>query len=82
MVKDGCLTGLWGTQLDITALKNAEEALRRSEARIRALLNAFPDMIMELSLDGMIINMVPPKGLEMLMPANRCRVRELLNGLD
>jgi PAS domain S-box-containing protein len=59
IIKDGCLTGLWGTQLDITALKKAEEALRRSEARTRALLNAIPDMIFEFSRDGTILQFIP-----------------------
>lgn len=59
ILKDDCLVGLWSTQLDITALKNAEEALRKSEARLRALLNAIPDMIFEFSRDGRILQFIP-----------------------
>ena len=59
VIKDGCLVGIWGTQLDITALKNTEEALRLSEARTRALLNAIPDMIFEFSQDGRILQFIP-----------------------
>ncbi len=46
------------------------QALQQIEGRIRALLNAFPDMILELSLDGTIINMVPPKGTDTPMPVD------------
>ena len=67
---------------DITQRKRAEIALRESEARIRALFSAFPDMIMEISLDGRIIHMVPPKGFERTMPADYFigkRISEVFN---
>ncbi|MBN2119383.1 MAG: PAS domain S-box protein [Anaerolineales bacterium] len=53
---------------DMSAQKQMMQALQQSEARIRALVDAFPDMIMELSLEGVIVNVVPPKGSEMPMP--------------
>ena len=68
VIKDGCLVGLWGTQLDITALKNAEEALRRSETRTRALLNSIPDMIFEFRRDGTILQFIPSETNEPLFP--------------
>jgi PAS domain S-box-containing protein len=56
---------------DMSAQKQTMQALQQSEARTRALVDAFPDMIMELSLEGIIINVVPPKGLERPMPTDR-----------
>lgn len=53
---------------DMSTQKKTMQALQQSEARIRALLSAFPDMIMELSVDGMIVNVAPPKGYEIAMP--------------
>jgi signal transduction histidine kinase len=58
VIEQECLVGLWGTQLDITALKNAEHALRSSEARTRALLDAIPDMIFEFKRDGTILQFI------------------------
>ncbi|HSB01434.1 MAG TPA: PAS domain S-box protein [Anaerolineales bacterium] len=56
---------------DMSVQKQMMQALQESEARIHALVDAFPDMIMELSLEGVIINMVPPKGVEARMPTSR-----------
>lgn len=54
---------------DMSVQKQTMQALQQSEARTRALVDAFPDMIMELSLEGVIVNVVPPKGFETEMPA-------------
>ena len=53
---------------DMSTQRSTTQALQQSEARIRALLEAMPDMILEISADGLIINMVPPKGMESAMP--------------
>ncbi|MEW6286796.1 MAG: GAF domain-containing protein [Chloroflexota bacterium] len=53
---------------DMSEQKKTMEALRQSEARFRILLEAFPDMILEISREGVIKNMVPPKGMEASMP--------------
>ena len=52
---------------DMSTQKLTMQALQQSEARLRALLNAIPDAILELSLDGRVINMIPPMGLESVM---------------
>ncbi|MEP7134663.1 MAG: PAS domain S-box protein, partial [Chloroflexota bacterium] len=62
---------------DMSAQKQTMDALQQSEARIRALLEAMPDMILEISADGLIINMVPPKGREAVMPPERFTGRQI-----
>jgi len=53
---------------DMSAQKATMQALQQSEARTRALLEAMPDTIMEVSSDGTIINMLHPEGMEVAMP--------------
>ena len=53
---------------DMSNQKQTMEALQQSEGRIRALLDAMPDMILETLADGLIVHMVPPKGMEQVMP--------------
>jgi two-component system sensor kinase FixL len=68
VIQDDCLVGLWETKLDISVLKYTEEALRHSEARLRALLNAVPDMIFEISRDGRILQFIPSAITPPLIP--------------
>ena len=68
VIEEGQLVGLWGTQLDITALKNTEDALRRSEARMRALLDAVPDMIFEFTGDGTFVQFISSPTNRPLLP--------------
>jgi len=48
----GVVTGLIYMNVDITERKRAEQALRASESRVRALLDANPDLIVRLTRDG------------------------------
>lgn len=68
IIKDENLVGLWGSQLDITTLKKTEDALRRSEARTRALLDAVPDMIFEFNSDGTILQFIASANNQPLLP--------------
>jgi PAS domain S-box-containing protein len=49
------LSGVTGTLEDITAHKQAQEALRRSEAASRGLLAALPDAVLRLSRNGLVL---------------------------
>jgi len=68
IIRDGNLIGMSGTQLDITPLKQVQEALQLSEARTRALLDAIPDMTFELNRDGTILQFIPSAVNEPLFP--------------
>jgi PAS domain S-box-containing protein len=81
IIEEDCLVGLWGTQLDITVLKKTEDALRQSEARTRALLDAIPDMIFEFNRDGTILQFIPSSTSRPLLPPEqflRRKIREVL----
>ncbi len=43
--EDGNVTGLLGVALDITAQKQAEIDIRESEAKMKTLINALPDLV-------------------------------------
>lgn len=52
--------GLVGVHTDVTEQKRVESALRRSEARNRALVEALPDFVVLLSRDGVIRDVAAP----------------------
>ena len=56
---------------DTTEEKKAQEELRKSEARNRALLNAIPDMIFELDKNGVFINFFKPEEVDPELPPNQ-----------
>ncbi|MBK9927752.1 MAG: PAS domain S-box protein [Anaerolineales bacterium] len=66
--KDKNLIGIWGTQLDVTTLQQTQIALQRSEARLRALLEATPDMIFEFDRDGRILQFISSSTMNTLLP--------------
>jgi len=56
----GDTLGLIGVHTDVTEQKRVESALRRSEARNRALVEALPDFVVLLSRDGVIRDVAAP----------------------
>jgi len=67
---------------DMSGQRQTLSALQKSEARTRALLEAMPDMIVEIIAGGVVQNMVPPKGMEKAMPTENFtgrNVREIFS---
>jgi len=65
---------------DITEQKQAQEALRDAEARTRALLTAIPDMIFEISREGVFKGYIPSTEINPLIPPEQFigkNIREL-----
>lgn len=56
---------------EIIERKNAEDALRESMARNKALLNAIPDLIFRISKDGSILDFKKGKGFGKALHANK-----------
>jgi len=55
---------------DITARKQAENALRQSEAKNRALLHAIPDLIFRFSRDGTYLDCQAENASDLVAPAS------------
>jgi PAS domain S-box-containing protein len=73
---NGSVAGAIHLLADITARKRAEDALRTSEVRTRALLDANPDLIVRLTRDGRYLDLhcTDPR-LERFLP---CTAKEII----
>jgi len=67
----GDLQALEGFVVDITERRRADEALRSSEARNRALINAMPDMMFRISREGVLLEFIPSKDPEPVLPEGK-----------
>lgn len=72
----GELLGHRGSDTDITARKRAEQALRESEVRSRALVEAVPDMLFRFNRSGDYLD-AQVKDEKMLHPTARAAYREV-----
>ncbi len=68
LVKLGNLDSVLSMFYDVTEQKKAREALQNSEARMRALLDAIPDMIFEFSKDGVLLDFIPSTDFSPYIP--------------
>ncbi|MGC8798645.1 MAG: histidine kinase [Chloroflexus aggregans] len=66
--RHGNLTGYASINRDITEQLQAEEELRRSERRNRALLEAMPDLMFVLSTDGVFLDYKVDRSGRIMLP--------------
>ncbi|MFB2939424.1 PAS domain S-box protein [Aerosakkonemataceae cyanobacterium BLCC-F154] len=59
-------SGVGGVVIEITDRKQAEEALRQSEKKHRALLKALPDLIMRINRAGIYLDFIATKTFKVL----------------
>ncbi|MDX2231230.1 MAG: response regulator [Leptolyngbyaceae cyanobacterium bins.349] len=65
---DGSVSEMICTFSNITDHKHTEEALRRSEANNRALLNAIPDLMVRVDRDGRYLDVKPATNFNTIIP--------------
>ncbi len=59
--EDGTIVGSLGMLQNITSRKQVEKALRNSESKNRALLNAIPDLMVRIRSDGTYLDYKAPR---------------------
>ncbi|MDX2243701.1 MAG: PAS domain S-box protein [Leptolyngbyaceae cyanobacterium bins.302] len=66
--EQGQITRLFGTALDISSRKQAEEAQRQSESTNRALINAIPDVLIRVQADGTYLDFLANSNINFIDP--------------
>ncbi len=55
---------------DVTTRKRTEEELRQSQVKNQALLNAIPDLMLQIDRDGIVVDVLPAKDVALPLPPN------------
>ncbi|MGC4067830.1 MAG: PAS domain S-box protein [Polyangiaceae bacterium] len=76
---DGTLIGFIAVEAEITARKAMEAQLRDSEARLRAFVEALPDMVFRISSDGRFLDVHAPREEQLLLPARQLIGRRIVD---
>ena len=71
LVKLGNVDTILSMYYDVTEQKNAQASLQNSEARTRAILASIPDMIFEISKDGVFLDFMASAEIAPLMPPSQ-----------
>ncbi|MEI6327999.1 MAG: PAS domain-containing protein [Pseudanabaena sp. ELA645] len=69
--EDGSPSRFLGTHIDISDRKRSELALQESEARQRAILEAIPDLLLRVSLDGTCLEFILPSETNQFVPIQK-----------
>ncbi|HAU28613.1 MAG TPA: hypothetical protein DCW68_00665 [Rhodospirillaceae bacterium] len=74
---DGNRAGIVGVVFDITDIKQTEERLRQSEAKIRSILDALPDLLFVSDISGIIHEVRAPAPGMLLKPVDQLLGKDL-----
>ena len=69
ILRDGEVSAMAINMTDITVSRRALEDLERSRSRLKAFLSALDDLALEISLDGVILNLWTRDPTELLLPS-------------
>ncbi|MBA0884992.1 PAS domain S-box protein [Flavobacterium undicola] len=75
------IIGLIGTITDITQRKQAEDKFVKTSKKMEAIIEAIPDMMFEIDLEGTIFNYYTPKNDLLLLPPSEFLDKKIIEVL-